>query len=82
VTEAAGETERAFTGYVEAARRWESFGVVPEKGFALLGEGRCLVADAKASEAAVALKEAREVFVALGAAPALATTDALLAKIG
>jgi hypothetical protein len=66
--------------YADAADRWERFGVVPERGFALLGRGRCLVGLARPTEAAPVLREAREIFVQLSAAPALAETDALLRK--
>jgi hypothetical protein len=81
VTEAAEEHAAALAGYAEAARRWDAFGVVPEKGFALLGHGRCLVGDADGSDAARVLKQAREVFESLDAAPALKATDALLMGI-
>lgn len=81
VTEAAGESAQALAGYAEAARRWDAFGVVPEKGFALLGEGRCLVTDSRESDAARVLKQARDVFESLDATPALATIDALLTGI-
>jgi class 3 adenylate cyclase/tetratricopeptide (TPR) repeat protein len=64
--------------YADAADRWERFGVVPERGFALLGRGRCLVGLARPTEAAPVLREAREIFVQLSAAPAIAETDALL----
>jgi class 3 adenylate cyclase/tetratricopeptide (TPR) repeat protein len=67
----------AVEGYADAADRWERFGVVPEHGFALLGQGRCLLALARPTEAADVLRQAREVFDSLGAAPALAETDAL-----
>ena len=81
MTEAKGDTAAALMSYTDAARRWDSFGVVPEKGFALLGQGRCLVAEGKEFEAAGALREAREVFVALDAAPAIEQTDTILNRI-
>ena len=46
--------------------------------FALLGEGRCLTALGQATEATNALQQAREIFDALKAAPALAEADALI----
>ena len=70
--------QAAADGYTEAAKRWQHFGVVPEQAFALLGRGRCLVALERPVEAADSLRRAREVFELLGAAPALAETDALL----
>ena len=35
---------RAATLYAEAAARWQEFGNVPERAYALLGQGRCLLA--------------------------------------
>ncbi len=52
---------------------------MPEQAFALLGQGRCLLGLARATEAAAVLHRAREIFERLGATPALAETDALLA---
>ena len=63
--------------YTEAVERWRGFGNVPERAYALLGQGRCLsaIADAKAESP---LREARELFASMGYTPALAETDALL----
>jgi class 3 adenylate cyclase/tetratricopeptide (TPR) repeat protein len=81
---ALAEADRDFQAgadsYADAADRWERFGVVPERAFALLGQGRCLVALARATEASGTLRQAREIFQWLGAAPALAETDAVLAQ--
>jgi tetratricopeptide (TPR) repeat protein len=81
VTEAGGDSSQAATSYADAARRWEQFGVVTERGFALLGQGRCLVAEGQATGAARALKEARKIFSAMDAAPAVARTDAILSGV-
>jgi tetratricopeptide (TPR) repeat protein len=78
LAEARGEAEEGARLYAEAAGRWELFGVVPERGFALLGEGRCLLALRRPAEAVEALRRAREVFSGLGAKPSLSETDALL----
>jgi tetratricopeptide (TPR) repeat protein len=78
LSEARGDLEAAADGYADAADRWERFGVVPERAFALLGQGRCLIGFARPTDAAPVLQRAREIFDALGAAPALAETDALL----
>ena len=78
LTEARGDLQAAADAYADAVDRWERFGVVPEKGFALLGQGRCLLGVSRATEAAPVLQHAREIFQRLGAAPALAETDALL----
>jgi hypothetical protein len=78
LAEADGELETALTGYEDASGRWERFGVVPEQGFALLGQGRCLLGLARPIDAVPVLQRAREIFERLGAAPALAETDSLL----
>ena len=78
LTEARGDLEAAATAYAEAADRWEGFGVVPEQGFALLGQGRCLVGLSRQTEASSVLRHAREIFEGLDAAPALAEIDGLL----
>jgi class 3 adenylate cyclase/tetratricopeptide (TPR) repeat protein len=78
LAEARGDLQVASDAYADAADRWERLGVVTEHGFALLGRGRCLVGLARPTEAAHPLREAREIFERLGAAPALAETDALL----
>jgi hypothetical protein len=78
LAEAHGRHQEAAEGYADAAARWESFGVVPEQAFALLGQGRCLVALGLLTEAAQPLSLARDIFQELQAAPALAETDALL----
>jgi class 3 adenylate cyclase/tetratricopeptide (TPR) repeat protein len=81
LAEARGDLEDAAQAYAEAANRWERFGVVPEQAYALLGQGRCLLGLAGPSEAAHVLNRAHAIFHALGAAPALAETDALLQKV-
>jgi hypothetical protein len=78
LAEARGDHEAGAAGYADAATRWQAFGVVPEQAFALLGQGRCLVAIGRTGDAAPVLLRAREIFQALQAAPALAETDALL----
>jgi tetratricopeptide (TPR) repeat protein len=81
VAEAQGETEGAAGLFAEAAKRWEGMGVVPERAFANLGEGRCLLAMGRSAQAYRPLRQAREVFAGLGAKPALAETDALRGRI-
>jgi class 3 adenylate cyclase/tetratricopeptide (TPR) repeat protein len=81
LSEAAGELRIATDAYAEAANRWDRFGVLPEQAFALLGQGRSLLALHRPSEARPVLREAREIFERLGAAPALAETDALIQKL-
>ena len=44
LAEHAGDHADAATLYAEAAARWQQFGNVPERAYALLGQGRCLLA--------------------------------------
>ena len=79
LAEAAGDHTQAASLYADAAQRWQQFGNVPERAYALLGQGRCLHALDNA-DADQPLAEARELFSAMGYAPALAETEALLAE--
>lgn len=45
LAEAGGELEEAAGLYSEAADRWRSFGNAPELAYALLGQGRSLLAE-------------------------------------
>jgi hypothetical protein len=77
LAEAAGDHARAAVLYVEAATRWQEFGSVPERAYALLGQGRCLATlDKPGAEAP--LRAARELFASMGYKRALAETDELL----
>ena len=80
LAEARGDLEAASDAYDDAADRWERFGAVPERAFALLGQGRCLIELARRSEALHVLRQAREIFSALGAAPAFAEAESLFRK--
>ncbi len=80
LAESCGETQAAADAYADAASRWESFGAVPEQGFALLGQGRCLLELSRPGESTEALQQAREIFMGCGMSPAIEETDALLAK--
>jgi class 3 adenylate cyclase/tetratricopeptide (TPR) repeat protein len=82
LAEARGDHQAGADGYAEAADRWNRFGVVPEQAFALLGQGRCLTTLAQSAEATRALEQAREIFDALKAVPALVETDTLLQRAG
>jgi tetratricopeptide (TPR) repeat protein len=79
LAEAAGDHATAATLYTDAAGRWQQFGNVRERAYALLGRGRCLAA-LGTPEAAEPLREARDLFASMGYAPALAETDALLGE--
>ena len=61
--------------YVDA--RWQQFGNVHEHAYALLGQGRCLLALADPA-AEQPLRQAAELFSSMGYRPALAETNALL----
>ena len=63
--------------YAEAAERWREFGNVPERAYALLGQGRCL-ARPRQSRSRGAAAQARELFASMGFAPAVAEVDGLL----
>jgi class 3 adenylate cyclase len=78
LAEAAGDEEAAAL-YAEAVERWHEFGSVPERAYALLGQGRCLLALGK-PEAEAPLREARELFASMGYKPALTETEALLGE--
>jgi hypothetical protein len=79
LAEAIGDRTVAGVLYGDAAERWHGFGNVPECAYALLGQGRCLVALGDAS-AEVPLNEARDLFRSMGYKPALAETENLLAE--
>ena len=76
--EAHGKHRVAADSYADSAQRWQAFGVVPEQAFALLGQGRCLLALGRATDAAKPLLHARDIFQKLQAAPAITETDLLL----
>ncbi len=78
LAEAAGEHSAAAASYALAAERWRQFGNVPERAYALLGQGRCLTALDQRT-AAQPLRLARDLFASMGYQPALAETEALLA---
>jgi hypothetical protein len=77
LAEAVRDHAHATALYAEAAKRWREFGNVPERAYALLGQGRCLAALGR-PEAEQPLREARDLFASMGYKPALAETEALL----
>ena len=79
LAEAHGNHTEAAPLYADAAERWHQFGNVPERAWALLGQGRCLhtLDDPLAEEP---LAEARQLFAAIGYEPALAEAEALLGR--
>jgi class 3 adenylate cyclase/tetratricopeptide (TPR) repeat protein len=80
LAEAHRDLPTASATYADAADRWERHGVLPEQAFALLGLGRCLLGLGRPTGATPVLQRARAIFERLGAAPALAVTDALLER--
>lgn len=78
LAEADGDPEAALPLFEEAAKRWGEYGYVFGRGLALLGSARCLLALGRRTDATPVLHEARDIFAALKAAPALAEVDALL----
>ena len=78
LAEAAGDHAEAVDLYAEAADRWDRFGNVPERAYALLGQGRCLNV-LGSPEADEPLRTAAQLFASMGYQPALAETEALIA---
>jgi hypothetical protein len=68
----------AATNYAEVAGRWEQFDVIPERAFAMLGQGRCLVSLGRNTDAETVLHQSRSIFDQLRAAPSLSEIDLLL----
>lgn len=79
VAEAEGRLHDAIAAYGDAAERWGAFACVPERAYALLGNGRCLLRLGR-SEVAASLKDARDIFVGLAARPLVEELDILLAE--
>jgi hypothetical protein len=79
LTEAAGDHARAQELHAASAERWLRFGNVPERAYALLGRGRCLLRIG-GDEAELVLAEARDLFVSMGYAPSVAEAEALLSQ--
>jgi class 3 adenylate cyclase/tetratricopeptide (TPR) repeat protein len=80
LAEAGGALEEAAALYGEAAERWQAFGNVPERGYSLLGQGRCLLELGRAPEAALQLRQAQGIFAGLNAIPTLTQAEALLTR--
>jgi class 3 adenylate cyclase/tetratricopeptide (TPR) repeat protein len=77
LSEHAGDLAEAVTLYADAAERWHAFGNVPERAYALLGEGRCLLMLGRPG-AEQPLREARDLFASMGYEPVLMETEGLL----
>ncbi len=81
LAEASGDLAAAIPAYADAADRWERFGVVAEQGFALLGQGRCLLAVGETEAGSVCLRESRRIWERLGATPRIAEIDTLVQRL-
>jgi class 3 adenylate cyclase/tetratricopeptide (TPR) repeat protein len=77
LAEGRGDHMQAAGLYEDVAERWRRFGVLPERAFALLGQGRCLVAVGNTA-AARPLREARGLFDSLCVTPEVEETNLLL----
>jgi hypothetical protein len=75
-----GDFEQARDLHADAAGGWREFGCPHEHAYALLGEGRCLLALGQSGEASSRLREARDLAATLEARPLVAATDALAAE--
>jgi tetratricopeptide (TPR) repeat protein/uncharacterized cupin superfamily protein len=75
-----GENAEAAALFTDAAGRWERFEVSWEQAQALLGQSRCLLTLGRPAEARKPLHAARDIFASLGANPALADANRLLAE--
>lgn len=79
VAELRGDHQAAAATYSDAASRWREFGDLPERAYALLGHGRCLmIIGARGSD--VALREARNIFTSIGFSTAVSETEGLLQR--
>ncbi len=74
-----GQHAEAADLFADAAARWQQFQMPWEQAQALLGQGRCLLALTRPAQAREPLRAAREIFATLGARPARADADRLLA---
>jgi class 3 adenylate cyclase/tetratricopeptide (TPR) repeat protein len=79
LAEHAGDHAAGATLFADAAERWNEFGNVPERAYALLGLGRCLLSLGQPAEEP--LSKARQLFASMGFKPAVAETDALLEQV-
>jgi class 3 adenylate cyclase/tetratricopeptide (TPR) repeat protein len=80
LAEGRGEIDEALRLHEEAAARWDSFGFVLELGHALLGAGRCRVAQGARDEAVEPLHRARALLGGLGVGRLVDEADRLLAE--
>jgi hypothetical protein len=80
IAEARGEYAEAARLFADAAERWEAFGAVLEQAYALLGQGRSLVALGDPA-ADGTLRETRALFAKMGARPRVEECDRLIGGV-
>ncbi len=78
--EARGELRPAAESYAAVAGKWQRFGSELERGYAMLGRGRCLAALGD-PEAASVLQETRRLFLDIQAHGRVADCDAVLSDV-
>jgi class 3 adenylate cyclase/tetratricopeptide (TPR) repeat protein len=78
IAEAEGKLEAAAELFDQAAARWEEFGQVLDRGYALFGAGRCMARLGMTDDARGRFLAARELFDRLVAAPLSAEVDTWL----
>ena len=81
LAERRGYLTTALSGYLDAAERWHDFTMHVEEAYALLGQGRCLMALDRTDDAAPMLSRARDMFTNMDARPALTEIETLFASI-
>ena len=82
LAEVTGRPADVLAAFRDAGRTWQDLRNPYQTAMAALGEGRCLLALGRHAEAAPVLRQAQGIFERLGATPAFAEADALLATIG
>jgi tetratricopeptide (TPR) repeat protein len=75
-----GDHVEAEVSFADATQRWRRFEMPWEQAQALLGRGRTLLALGRMSESIDSLREARDLFLRLGARPSVRETDAVMAR--
>jgi class 3 adenylate cyclase/tetratricopeptide (TPR) repeat protein len=76
-----GAHHEAAALFADVAVRWRNFEMPWEQAQALLGQARCLLVTGSRTDASAVLRQAREIFVELGATPAIGETDTLLGTV-
>jgi tetratricopeptide (TPR) repeat protein len=80
LAEHADDRIAAVSLYAEASERWQTFGNVPERAYALLGQGRCLLALGRPG-GKQPLRDAGDLLASTGYKPAYTEIEALLEQM-